>query len=193
MQFFKKCIAKLIAQHLGIPTSSTAPTEISEIPDWPFPRQTQGDQKNRKKTQQQKQLDFCRELFADVKKKGISYVFVISSERNWYHTIKAAADMEGVQTTLTLRSHNSVKTSDPEVANLLLKFNLKIGGINWTLNMDEFPNVLKARTTCFFGVDVVHPPPGARPGSPSVAGVVSSTEPQPGQFTGKIATHLLHA
>lgn len=141
------------------------------------------------KTQQQKELEFCKELFRHCKTKNIGYCFIVSSNSKWYPAIKAAGDIEGVQTTVTLRKagDRAMHGLGP-IANLLLKFNLKIGGVNWTLNMDEFSGILRGRSVCFFGVDVVHPPHGARPGSPSVAGIVSSTSLRPGQFTGKDAT-----
>ncbi len=85
--------------------------------------------------------------------------------------------------TLRLRRGNTVKTKPGEIANLLLKFNLKLGGINWTLDMSQF-NMIKGKNTMFLGADVLHPPPGAMENAPSVGCLVASTSRFPAQFPG---------
>ena len=67
-----------------------------------------------------------------------------------------------------------------------MKFNMKLGGINWCLDMSKC-KALRGKTTMFMGADVVHPPPGAKKNAPSAAALVASTEPNPAQFPGTIA------
>lgn len=87
-----------------------------------------------------------------------------------------------MQTTVTLRQRdNTARASPGEIANLMLKFSMKTLGINWTLAIQEFNKILK-EPTMLLGLDVVHPPPGALKGAPSVAGLVYSVDPAPGQF-----------
>jgi eukaryotic translation initiation factor 2C len=96
--------------------------------------------------------------------------------------IKEAADTAGMQTTVTLRQPgNTARASPGEIANLMLKYSMKTLGINWTLALPDFNHLLKKRSM-LFGLDVVHAPPGARKGAPSVGGLVYSVNPSPGQF-----------
>ena len=92
----------------------------------------------------------------------------------------------------------NAKTSHAQFfANVALKLNMKMGGVNHTL---EHPNpVLKGQPTMLVGMDVrknsilphsfaddiiqvTHPGPGAAKGTPSIAGVVASVDNQFGQF-----------
>ena len=166
---FRSMLAQEIAKYLGLNANSTQPTRPMTV-DWPGTDQ----------------LQTLKDKMALYKRNGVNYCFIILSDPKWYNTVKIAADSVGVQTTVTLRKKDdSVKASIGEVANLLLKFNLKLGGVNWAISLDEHRNILKGRSTAFIGADVVHPPPGSRLGAPSVASVVMSLKNSlPAQFTG---------
>ena len=166
---FRSMLAQQMAKYLGLNINATQPTRPMTV-DWPVTNQVQT----------------LKDRLAPYKRNGVEYCFVILSDPKWYNSIKVAADSVGVQTTITLRKRDgSVKSSVGEVSNLLLKFNLKIGGVNWAISLDEHKNILKGRTTAFIGADVVHPPPGSRSGAPSVASVVMALQNTPAaQFTG---------
>ncbi|RMZ90499.1 hypothetical protein DV736_g2285, partial [Chaetothyriales sp. CBS 134916] len=129
-----------------------------------------------------------RTFFNNCRKAGVRYCFVVPSDPKWYSAIKRAADKNGIQTTVTLRKQsNTVKDSPGEIANLMMKYNIKCGGINWTANISS-----KAQASgfgsniMFMGADVIHPPAGAMIGAPSCAALVASVTPEPAQFPGHI-------
>lgn len=69
---------------------------------------------------------------------------------------------------------NLQKDQDQYFANLSMKFNAKLGGVNHIVTgrtMDK----LKERGTMFVGADVTHPSFLSLPGTPSIAGVVASS------------------
>ena len=79
-------------------------------------------------------------------------------------------------------------------ANVLHKFNLKLGGINQSMNErdDQSPgqlSVLRKGSTMVVGIDVTHPSPQSEQGAnkpPSVAGVVASVDQAFAQFPASI-------
>lgn len=66
-------------------------------------------------------------------------------------------------------------------ANVALKFNMKLGGINHSLD-NESMRWLKVEPTMMVGMDVTHPGPGSLKGTPSIAAVVASVDDQFAQF-----------
>ena len=66
-------------------------------------------------------------------------------------------------------------------ANVALKFNIKLGGVNHELGE---PNMawLSREPTMLVGMDVTHPGVGTVKGTPSVAAVVASVDRRMGQF-----------
>lgn len=65
--------------------------------------------------------------------------------------------------------------------NVSLKFNLKAGGINQTLEPSKL-GVIGEGKTIVIGIDVTHPSPGSKDSAPSVAGVVASIDSNLGQW-----------
>ena len=63
----------------------------------------------------------------------------------------------------------------------MLKYSMKTLGVNWNLSPPDLVGILKA-PTIFFGLDCVHPPPGALKLVPSMGGLVYSINPSPAQF-----------
>jgi Piwi domain/N-terminal domain of argonaute/Argonaute linker 1 domain len=160
-----------IAKYMNLPHSQASPTRLTSISqEHLYPSRDQGS--------------WLKALFRKGLGQGIRYCIIIPSDTKWYGDIKAAADSIGMQTTITLRKRGDlVKSSMGEIANLLLKFNLKLGGTNWALQMSDF-SILAGRPTMFVGIDVIHAPPGAMKDAPSVAAVVASINPIPAQFPG---------
>ena len=168
---FASMLGSESAKYLNLPTSQTKPKQLTPH-DFVYPLRNQ--------------VAWLKERFQECLGEGIKYCFIVSSSSKWYGDIKSVADKLGMQTSITLRKRDgTVKSSMGEIANLMLKFNWKLGGVNWSLNMSEF-KILGGKTTMFVGIDVVHAPPGAMKGAPSVAAVVASTGPNPGQFPGVI-------
>jgi hypothetical protein len=58
-------------------------------------------------------------------------------------------------------------------ANVALKVNMKLGGVNHVLT-GAAVTWLKQKKTMLMGADVTHPSPGSVDGTPSIASVVSS-------------------
>lgn len=85
-------------------------------------------------------------------------------------------------------------------ANVALKFNMKLGGVNHNLDQDSMiwlrqqPTMLVGKyyliSACFkigiayknIGMDVTHPGPGSLKGTPSIAAIVASVDDELGQF-----------
>ncbi|CAA7266206.1 unnamed protein product [Cyclocybe aegerita] len=66
-------------------------------------------------------------------------------------------------------------------ANVALKFNMKLGGVNHALDPRNM-TWLKKSPTMLVGIDVTHPGPGSVKGTPSIAAVVASCEPEFAQY-----------
>ena len=60
-------------------------------------------------------------------------------------------------------------------ANVALKMNMKLGGVNHSLDEGSLA-ILKRTPTMLVGMDVTHPGPGTVKGTPSIAAVVASSD-----------------
>ena len=67
-------------------------------------------------------------------------------------------------------------------ANVILKINLKLGGINHKLADRKALGFIEEGTTMVVGIDVTHPSPGSREGAPSIFAVVASMDSQLSQW-----------
>ena len=126
---------------------------------------------------------YLTKLFSHCGSKGVRYCFLILSARAWYFLVKIAANAVGMQTTITMRQKDgTVKADNMFLANLLLKWNVKAGGVNGTVSPQDFKKIVGPETM-LLGLDVVHPGPGALDGAPSIAGLVHSMSgSRPGEF-----------
>ncbi|KAK7467442.1 hypothetical protein VKT23_004496 [Stygiomarasmius scandens] len=66
-------------------------------------------------------------------------------------------------------------------ANVALKVNMKLGGVNHTLDPQSM-GWFKKEPTMLVGIDVTHPGPGSIKGTPSIAAVVASVDSSFAQF-----------
>ncbi|KAI0313097.1 Piwi domain-containing protein [Amylostereum chailletii] len=66
------------------------------------------------------------------------------------------------------------KARDRYLSNVVLKVNMKLGGVNHHLHPSSMV-WLSQKSTMMVGMDVTHPSPGCAPETPSIAGVVAST------------------
>ncbi|KAH6866211.1 QDE2 protein [Coprinopsis sp. MPI-PUGE-AT-0042] len=70
---------------------------------------------------------------------------------------------------------------DQYLSNVSLKINTKLGGVNHLLE-DRAMQWLRKKKTMMVGIDVTHPGPGSKDGSPSIAAVVASVDDNFVQF-----------
>ncbi|KAH8806441.1 QDE2 protein [Hyaloscypha sp. PMI_1271] len=94
-----------------------------------------------------------------------------------YNSIKTVADTKaGIHTVCVVRQ-KFMKNQQQEqyFGNISLKFNLKAGGINQSLELPKMGIIGEVRTMVL-GIDVTHPSPGSKDGTPSVAAVVASID-----------------
>ena len=96
-----------------------------------------------------------------------------------YSRIKFLADLKyGIHTVHAVGTKMLKKGPVPApqyIANLALKFNLKLGGINHYTNSESL-GFLKDGNTMLVGIDVAHPSPGQIRGGPSIVAVVASVD-----------------
>ncbi|KAI2487016.1 Piwi multi-domain protein [Pyrenophora tritici-repentis] len=71
-------------------------------------------------------------------------------------------------------------------ANVAMKFNQKLGGVNHTVPLAKLAP-LDAQTI-IFGIDVTHPSPGSSQTAPSIAGVVASVDAKFSQYAASMRT-----
>ena len=116
-------------------------------------------------------------LLKPLKAQNLGVVFVVlpSKSNLNYSMLKYVADVKvGIQTVCTvIMSDNKVKAGFGEVANLLLKANMKLGGVNHNLHQDSRPSLLTPRSI-IIGLDVTHPGQNAMAEAPSVAAIVGT-------------------
>jgi hypothetical protein len=105
-----------------------------------------------------------------------------------YNSIKALGDTKHGLHTVCVVADKFMKTNrqDQYFGNVSLKFNLKAGGINHTLDSSKLGIVGQGKTM-LVGLDVTHPSPGSSEGAPSGVGIVASTDGTLGQWPAAFA------
>ncbi|KAI9763510.1 MAG: hypothetical protein M1840_000463 [Geoglossum simile] len=100
-----------------------------------------------------------------------------------YNQIKSIADVKlGIHTVCVIGSKfGNPRGQDQYFRNIAMKFNLKCGGINHSLDANKL-GIISAGGTMVVGIDVTHPSPGSASNAPSVAGIVASTDKHLGQW-----------
>ena len=100
-----------------------------------------------------------------------------------YNSIKTVADTKAGIHTVCCIGNKLMKEQrqDQYFGNVSLKFNLKAGGINQTLDPVKL-GIISEGETMVVGIDVTHPSPGSKEGAPSVAGLVASVDKYLGQW-----------
>ena len=101
-----------------------------------------------------------------------------------YDKIKQLGDNQLNLTTQCCLKPNLYKKgelSKQVIANLCLKINSKLGGINHVLSKSCRPKMLK-RPVMILGADVSHPAPETRGVKPSIAAIVASVDPKAVQY-----------
>ena len=106
---------------------------------------------------------------------NILLVILPTKDTVLYNRIKRCSDVtEGIHTVCVIgRGDKFLKVNGTYLANVALKFNLKLGGTNHKLN-DVDIGIISQGRTMVVGIDVVHPSPGS--GKASVASMVASID-----------------
>lgn len=112
-------------------------------------------------------------------------LFIVLPEANkiLYKRIKTLADKEyGIHIICSVGS-KLVKNRgrDQYMANIALKFNLKLGGINQIVENKNI-GIVEQNKTMVVGIDVTHPSPGSSSNAPSVSAMVASIDKFLGQW-----------
>lgn len=99
-----------------------------------------------------------------------------------YKRIKLVGDVEvGVHTVCVVFQNFMKERNDQYLANVGLKINLKLGGVNQVAE-PKGTKLIQEDKTMVVGIDVTHPAPGSPDSAPSVAGMVASVDKSLGQW-----------
>ncbi|CAK5263252.1 unnamed protein product [Mycena citricolor] len=115
-----------------------------------------------------------------------SFILVLLSTRDnyIYPGIKRMGDVDMGIHTVHMQLEKALKdgrNQDQYLSNVALKVNSKLGGMNHLLDPQAMRWLTKQKTM-MVGIDVTHPSPGSREGSPSIAAVVASVDDDFVQF-----------
>ena len=117
--------------------------------------------------------------------RALDLLFIILPEANipLYKRIKTLADKEyGIHTICAVGPKLAKdRGRDQYMANVALKFNLKLGGINQTVESKDL-GIVDQNKTMVVGIDVTHPSPGSSSNAPSVSAMVASVDKFLGQW-----------
>lgn len=102
-----------------------------------------------------------------------------------FNYVKYICDIEEGIINVCVLDSKFAKATAQYLANVGLKFNLKLGGRNHDLNPSRL-GVIRDKTTMVVGIDVTHPSPGAPLDAHSVAGIVASVDERLGQWPATI-------
>jgi len=116
---------------------------------------------------------------------ALDLLFIILPEANipLYKRIKTLADKDhGIHTICSVGSKLAKdRGRDQYMANVALKFNLKLGGINQIVENKNL-GIVDQNKTMVVGIDVTHPSPGSSTNAPSVSAMVASVDKFLGQW-----------
>ncbi|KAL9083257.1 MAG: hypothetical protein Q9165_008610 [Trypethelium subeluteriae] len=102
-----------------------------------------------------------------------------------YKKIKALGDVTYGVHTVCMTASNLLKDDIGTFANIALKVNAKLGGVNHSLAPNHC-SLIRQGTTMVVGIDVTHPSPGSSEDAPSVVAMVASIGPDLGQWPAEL-------
>ena len=104
-----------------------------------------------------------------------------------YGHIKAVCDSELGVNSQCVREKNIFRVNKSTIANICLKMNAKLGGINHIVDMAPTPSAhLFKKPIMFIGADVNHPGVGADEYTPSIAAMVGSLDSKLGKYASSV-------
>ncbi len=116
-------------------------------------------------------------------------VILPRNDKDIYNRVKFMGDIRtGIHTICVVGSKFAKESRDDNaqyLANVALKFNLKLGGVNQTLKEARL-GIISQGKTMVVGLDVTHPSPGSSDNAPSIAGIVASVDKQVAQWPADI-------
>ncbi|TBU46218.1 argonaute-like protein [Dichomitus squalens] len=115
------------------------------------------------------------------RKPSIVLVILSNGDRHIYSGLKHLCDVYLDVATVCVHAAKIRKGAPTYYANVALKFNTKLGGINHELGEQNMA-WLSREPTMLVGMDVTHPGTGTVRGTPSIAAVVASIDRRMGQF-----------
>ncbi|KAG6327865.1 hypothetical protein ID866_11224 [Astraeus odoratus] len=128
-------------------------------------------------------IDTIRDTLLSMQAKpNIVMVMLADGDAAIYEGLKHLCDVYLGVATVCVHSSKIKKRSPHYYANVALKFNMKLGGVNHSLNDLASSKWLNAMPTMVVGIDVTHPGPGSAKGTPSIAAVVASIDNQYAQY-----------
>ncbi|KAF2853105.1 Piwi-domain-containing protein [Plenodomus tracheiphilus IPT5] len=121
-------------------------------------------------------------------KPNFLFVLLPSDSAVLYDSIKFVCDCKlGLPNICNIGSKFSKEKGQMQYfANVAMKFNQKLGGVNHTVELKKMAP-LDAQTI-LFGIDVTHPSPGSAETAPSIAGVVASVDAVFSQYPASMRT-----
>lgn len=137
-------------------------------------------------TIQRSVTDPIRAVFKQMSPQRPQFVFVVlpgkKTDTPIYNEVKRLGDVEFGYLSQNILQSNLLKNNLQVYANLGLKVNLKMGGINHRLREDV--TIVKQHPTMVVGYDVTHPTnlSGNTSGLPSLVGLVASIDEHLGQW-----------
>ncbi|KAJ3715716.1 argonaute-like protein [Lentinula raphanica] len=113
-----------------------------------------------------------------------SFVLVLlsNSDKHIYSGIKYLLDVQRGVSNVCVQSSQIAKQNPQYYGNVALKINMKMGGVNHSLDRKSM-SALNATPTMIVGIDVTHPGPGSIKGTPSIAAVVASVDSKFAQYS----------
>ncbi|KAH0580660.1 Protein argonaute 1B [Termitomyces sp. J132] len=120
-----------------------------------------------------------------------SFILVLLENRDnyIYPAIKRIGDVELGLHTVHMQLSKAItdeRKQDQYFSNVALKVNTKLGGINHLLD-EAAMKWLTKKKTMMVGIDVTHPGPGSREGTPSIAALVASVDDSFVQFPASLS------
>src|SRR5438034_3801545 len=112
-------------------------------------------------------------------------VILPSDDSSIYNRVKSRGDVKHGIHTICVVASKFTRNNPQYFANVGLKFNLKLGGVNHQLDATKL-GVIAQGKTIVVGIDVTHPSPGSSSGAPSVAGMAASVDSRLGQWPATI-------
>ncbi|KAJ6558191.1 ribonuclease H-like domain-containing protein [Mycena capillaripes] len=127
-----------------------------------------------------------KKALQDSGNKKPSFILVLLSHRDnfIYPGIKRMGDVDMGLQTIHMQLSKALgdeRKQDQYLSNVALKVNSKLGGINHLLDANAMRWLTKQKTM-MVGIDVTHPGPTSREGSPSIAAMVASVDDNFVQF-----------
>ncbi|KAI9675940.1 MAG: hypothetical protein M1829_003178 [Trizodia sp. TS-e1964] len=141
------------------------------------------DDPKSKLTNDQLIVDMIQRISVNPKKIGLLVVLYPDTDAHVYSRVKYAADvLYGIHSVGSVDSKLAKENRrDQYLANIALKVNCKLRGINQSLDMSLL-GIISEGKTMVVGIDVTHPSPGSLSSAPSVAALVASTDKFLSQF-----------